>query len=151
MSFKIPESVLVVIHTQDLEVLLLERADRQDFWQSVTGSLDRLDEPLSETAAREVLEETGIVASEHILTDWSHVITYDIYPHYRHRYAPGVVRNTEHWFGLTLARRLPVTLSAREHTRFVWLDYREAAQRCFSPSNSEAILALPSHLPSAAR
>ncbi len=151
MSFKIPESVLVVIHTQDLEVLLLERADRQDFWQSVTGSLDRLDEPLSETAAREVLEETGIVASEHLLSVWAHVIDYDIYPHYRHRYAPGVVRNTEHWFGLTLARRLPVTLSAREHTRFVWLDYREAAQRCFSPSNSEAILALPSHLPSAAR
>ena len=57
---KIPESVLVVIHTPALDVLLIERADKPGFWQSVTGSKDAIDEPLLETCVREVGEETGI-------------------------------------------------------------------------------------------
>ena len=70
--YKIPESVLVVIHTADLQVLLIERADKPGFWQSVTGSLDRVDEPLLETATRELFEETGIVADGEriVLRDW---------------------------------------------------------------------------------
>ncbi|MGA2551447.1 MAG: dihydroneopterin triphosphate diphosphatase [Burkholderiaceae bacterium] len=140
---KIPESVLVVIYTADLRTLLLERADRPGFWQSVTGSRDALDEPFRETARREVLEETGIDACLHRLTDWNHAIEYEIYPYWRHRYAPGVTRNQEHWFGLELVREVEVIVAAREHLNFMWLDYREAAQRCFSPSNSAAILELP--------
>jgi len=79
---KIPESVLVVIHTPDLEVLLIERADRPGFWQSVTGSLDSHDEPLIDTAARELFEETGIVAdgSNIVLRDWHLSNIYEIYP-----------------------------------------------------------------------
>lgn len=153
--FKIPESVLVVIHTADLDVLLIERADKVGFWQSVTGSKDRVDEPLMTVAAREVGEETGIVVGtpgvpEHSLVDWRHTIDYEIYPVWRHRYAPGVERNTEHWFGLTVPRDIVVTLSPREHTDFIWLPYREAAQRCFSRSNAEAILQLPQRLRTAA-
>lgn len=156
--FKIPESVLVVIHTAELEVLLIERADRPGFWQSVTGSKDRIDEPLAEVAAREAAEETGIVVGasgatgvpEHALVDWHHTIDYEIYPVWRHRYAPGVVRNTEHWFGLTVPRDIEVTLAPREHTDFIWLPYREAAERCFSRSNAEAVLQLPQRLRTAA-
>src|SRR6202012_700826 len=99
---KIPQSVLVVVHTPALDVLLIERADRAGFWQSVTGSKDRLDEPFAQTAAREVLEETGLIADDHVLCDWHHAIEYQIYPQWRHRYAPGVTTNIEHWFGLTL-------------------------------------------------
>ena len=139
MSYKIPESVLVVIYTPDLQVLLLERADRPGFWQSVTGSLDTLDEPLALTAAREVAEETGIIAGEHQLTDWGHAIQYDIYPQWRHRYAEGVTRNTEHWFGLRVTEALPVTLAPREHLQYKWLPWQQAAQRCFSSSNADAI------------
>jgi len=147
-SFKIPLSVLVVIHTVDLEVLLLERADRPDHWQSVTGSVDALDEPLFDTAVREVREETAIDAREDgVLTDWNHAIEYSIYPHWRHRYAPGVERNVEHWFGLSLPDDFPqrgrVRVAPREHLQYAWLPYREAARRCFSPSNGEAILQLP--------
>ena len=146
--FKIPRSVLVVIHTADLRVLLLERADRADHWQSVTGSVDTLDEPLRETAIREVAEETAIDArTDGTLTDWDHAIRYTIYPHWRHRYAPGVERNTEHWFGLALPDAYPaadtVRVAAREHLQYAWLPFREAAARCFSPSNAEAILQLP--------
>ncbi len=146
-AFKIPESVLLVIHTADLDVLLIERTDRPGFWQSVTGSKDRLDEPLHEVAAREAAEETGIVVGSpripvSALVDWQHTIDYEIYPIWRHRYAPGVVRNTEHWFGLTVPRDIDVTLAPREHTDFIWLPYREAAARCFSRSNAEAILQL---------
>ncbi|AQV92820.1 dihydroneopterin triphosphate diphosphatase [Cupriavidus necator] len=139
MSYKIPESVLVVIYTPDLQVLLLERADRPGFWQSVTGSLDTLDEPLALTAAREVSEETGIIAGEHQLTDWGHTIQYEIYPQWRHRYADGVTRNTEHWFGLCVSGALPVALAPREHLQYQWLPLEQAAHQCFSSSNAEAI------------
>ncbi|MCU6432289.1 dihydroneopterin triphosphate diphosphatase [Undibacterium sp. Jales W-56] len=145
-EFKIPVSVLVVIYTTDLEVLLIERADRPGFWQSVTGSQDSLDEPLSATAAREVLEETGIDANAYTLSDWQLSNIYEIYPVWRHRYAPGVTQNTEHVFGLCVPRNIPVQLAPREHLRYQWLPYREAADCCFSASNAEAILQLPAML-----
>ena len=138
---KIPESVLVVIHTPALDVLLIERADKPGYWQSVTGSLDAPDEPLAETARREVLEETGIAGG--LLRDWGLTNRYEIYPVWRHRYAPGVTHNTEHVFGLTVEPGTPVVLDPREHLHYQWLPWREAADRCFSPSNAEAILHLP--------
>jgi dATP pyrophosphohydrolase len=143
--FKLPESVLVVIHTAQLDVLLIERADHPGYWQSVTGSLDRADEAWATAAQREVLEETGIdaMAPGARLLDWQLVNVYEIYPHWRHRYAPGVTRNTEHVFGLCLSEALTPRLSPREHTAWVWLPWAEAADRCFSPSNAEAILQLP--------
>jgi dATP pyrophosphohydrolase len=143
--FKIPVSVLVVIHRPDGEVLLIERADHPGYWQSVTGSQDRVDEPLVETARREVAEETGIVAGE--LRDWRLSNVYEIYPVWRHRYAEGVTHNTEHVFGLTVPAGTAVTLNPREHLAHRWLPWREAADRCFSPSNAEAILQLPRFLP----
>ena len=145
---KIPESVLVVIHTIDLEVLLIERADQPGFWQSVTGSKDALDEPSALTARREVAEETGIVIGSAAvplshLRDWGMANVYEIYPVWRHRYATGVTHNTEQVFGLRVPRDIGVTLAPREHTRSAWLPWREAADRCFSPSNAEAVLQLP--------
>jgi dATP pyrophosphohydrolase len=146
--FKIPESVLVVIHTRELDVLLLERADAPGFWQSVTGSKDTPAESLVETCVREVGEETGIaIGSPAIppaaLVDWQLANVYDIYPQWQHRYAAGVTRNTEHVFGLRVDRDAAVRLAPREHLRFEWLDWRAAAARCASPSNAEAILQLP--------
>jgi dATP pyrophosphohydrolase len=140
-SFKIPQSVLVVIHTPALDVLLIQRADAQDFWQSVTGAKDREDESFEETARREVLEETGIAGGS--LTDWRLENVYDIYPQWLHRYAPGVTRNTEHVFGLCVPAGTAVRLNPREHTAYQWLNYLQAADACFSPSNAEAILLLP--------
>lgn len=155
--YKIPESVLVVIHTADLDVLLIERADKPDYWQSVTGSRDALDEPFAVTAVREVFEETGIVVSDDRdrieravpmcnLTDWHLSNIYEIYPVWRHRYAPGVTKNTEHVFGLLVPRDIPIMLAPREHVDYEWLPFREAADKCFSPSNAEAILQLPKYL-----
>ena len=145
---KTPESVLVVIHTPALDVLLIERADQPGFWQSVTGSKDAPGEPLAQTCVREVGEETGIhIGSDGVpltaLRDWQLVNVYEIYPVWRHRYAPGVTHNTEHVFGLTVPADTPVVLNPREHLRFEWLPWREAADRCFSPSNAEAVLQLP--------
>jgi dATP pyrophosphohydrolase len=147
-TYKIPESVLVVIHTAQLEVLLIERADKPGYWQSVTGSKDTLDEPLITTATREVGEETGIVIGSNAvplnnLRDWQLSNVYEIYPVWRHRYAPGVTTNIEHVFGLLVPRDIPVTLAPREHVAFTWLPYKKAANKCFSPSNAEAILQLP--------
>jgi dihydroneopterin triphosphate diphosphatase len=157
--YKIPESVLVVIHSAALDVLLIERADKPGYWQSVTGSKDAEDEPLPLTARREVFEETGIrVADEtpdgapHVntvpsrnLVDWHLSNVYEIYPVWRHRYAPGVTMNTEHVFGLMVPRNVPITLAPREHINHLWLPFREAADMCFSPSNAEAILQLPTY------
>ena len=142
MPYKLPQSVLVLIHTENLQVLLLERADRPGFWQSVTGSRDE-GEALEQTAVREVSEETGLDAKQYALLDWGQENVYEIYPMWRHRYAPGITHNTEHVFGLTLPRPLPVTLAPREHLAFGWLPWREAAAKVFSWSNRDAILLLP--------
>jgi dATP pyrophosphohydrolase len=148
MPHKIPESVLVVIHTADLQVLLIERADRPGFWQSVTGSLDRIDEPLLATAARELFEETGIVVDGDAIRvrDWHLTNVYEIYPTWRHRYAPGITHNTEHVFSVCVPHDIPITLSPREHVQYAWLPLLEAADRCFSSSNAEAVLQLPRHV-----
>ncbi len=142
-NFKIPESVLVVIHTPELDVLLLERADNSGFWQSVTGSRNTLDEPFLQTAVREVFEETGIAADAASFRTWGLSNVYEIYPAWRKRYAPGIAHNTEHVFSLCVPRDVAVKLSAREHTAWQWLPLLEAADKCFSPSNAEAILLLP--------
>jgi dATP pyrophosphohydrolase len=142
MTPKLPVSVLVVVHTEALEVLLLERAARAGFWQSVTGSLDRPDEPLADAAAREVLEETGIDAASGALAAWRMANTFEIYTRWRHRFAPGVTHNTEHVFGLRLAQRQPVRLAPQEHVAFAWMPWRDAAARCFSWTNRDAIVML---------
>lgn len=142
---KVPVSVLVVIYTQDGQVLLMERADAPGFWQSVTGSQDE-GETLEQTAIREVREETGLDASQFELTPWDIETRYEIYERWRHRYAPGVTHNTEHVFGLRLPRPLPVVLAPREHLRYVWLPWDAAAERCFSSSNAAAVRLLPTRL-----
>ncbi len=143
-THKLPWSVLVVMHDAQLNVLLLERAKQPGFWQNVTGSKDLLDEPWHITAAREVQEETGVRADPAAFSDWALENVYEIYPVWRHRYAPGVTHNTERVFSLCIDRATPIVLAPREHTQWVWLPWREAADKCFSPSNAEAILQLPS-------
>jgi dihydroneopterin triphosphate diphosphatase len=156
VAYKIPESVLVVIHTPALEVLLIERADKPGFWQSVTGSKDAPDEALDATCVREVAEETGIeigspAVPRSALVDWGLANLYEIYPVWRHRYAPGVTHNTEHVFGLQVPAGTPVRLNPREHLQHAWLPWKEAADRCFSPSNAEAVLMLPRFAAAATR
>lgn len=146
MGTKIPESVLVVIYTANGEVLLLERADHPGFWQSVTGSKDSPEELLTETCRREVLEETGIDVTMGELTDWRRTNRYEIYPHWRHRYPDGITHNTEYVFGLALPGRVPVVTAPREHLQHAWLPWAEAADRCFSWSNVEAIRQVPQRL-----
>jgi dATP pyrophosphohydrolase len=145
MTCKIPVSTLVVIYTPELDVLLLERADHPGFWQSVTGSQDP-GESLAQTAIREVREETGIDAARYELSDWNLQNVFEIYPVWRHRYAPGVTHNTEHVFGLRVPERLAVRVEPREHLAAQWLPWREAAERVFSWSNRKAILTLPERL-----
>lgn len=143
--YKQPVSVLVVIHTSALDVLLLERAAHPGYWQSVTGSREA-DESLIETARRELLEETGLAATMGQLRDWQKSNVFEIFPEWRHRYAPGVTQNTEHVFSFELDEPRPIRLAPGEHTAWQWLPWQEAAANCFSWSNREAILALPGHL-----
>ena len=139
MSPKLPVSVLVVVHTAGGEVLLLQRAARTEFWQSVTGSLDRADEPPAEAALRELREETGIAAAPAQLQRLSLTYTFEIYPRWRHRFAPGTTHNTEHAFSVQLPQRVPVTLAQEEHVASQWLPWQAAAAACFSWSNRDAI------------
>ncbi len=144
-AYKIPVSVLVVVYTPDLQVLLLERADHPGFWQSVTGSQNP-GETMLQTAIRELREETGLDAAHHGMADWGKQNRYEIYQSWRHRYAPGVTHNTEHVFDVMLPQPQPVTLAAREHLRYEWLPWREAADKVFSWSNAEVIRELPQRL-----
>ena len=136
--YKTPISALILIHTADLQVLIMERADKIGFWQSVTGSVEGNETPL-QTAIREVYEETGLDAAKYNLQDWNASNVYEIYPHWRHRYAPGVMENTEHLFGLELPSSLPIKMAPNEHVRFEWVDWREAASRVFSWTNIDAL------------
>jgi dATP pyrophosphohydrolase len=143
MTHKVPISILALVHTRDLDVLLLERADFPGYWQSVTGSQEP-GETLAETALRELAEETGLdAAAWGGLVDWNYSNVYEIYPHWRHRYPPGTTHNTEHVFALELPAPVPVTLAPREHLAAVWLPWQEAAPKSFSWSNRAAILELP--------
>ena len=144
-TYKQPVSVLVVIYTRDLDVLLLERAAHPGFWQSVTGSREG-DESLIATAAREVGEETGLDTSRFELSDWEQTNRFEIFSQWRHRYAPGVTENTEHVFGLLLPDRQPITISPEEHRQWMWLNWQDAAEKCFSWSNRDAIKELPARI-----
>lgn len=145
MPYKQPVSVLVVIHTPALRVLLLERAAHPGYWQSVTGSQEA-GESLLDTACREVREETGIDIPPARLLDWRLSQTYEIFPEWRHRYAPGVTHNHEHVFSLEVPTETAIRLAPSEHRAYLWLDLAEAARRCFSWSNRDAILDLPRRL-----
>jgi dATP pyrophosphohydrolase len=141
-AYKIPVSVLVLVHTPDLHVLLIERADRPGFWQSVTGSQDA-GETLEQTALRELYEETGIEGARYGLIDWKRQTVFEIYPHWRHRYAPGVTYNTENVFSVEVPSLIDVRLAPREHVAYAWLPWQDAAERVFSWSNAQAIRELP--------
>ena len=140
-AYKRPESVLVLLHDGQGRALMLERVSPPGFWQSVTGSLEEGETPFA-TALREVAEETGILLAPEELKDWHTRNEYEIYEHWRHRYAPGVTRNTEHVFSACIPAAGPVRLSAREHRAHRWLPLAEAASLAFSPSNREALLRL---------
>ena len=146
-AYKQPVSALVVIHTPALDILLLESAAHPGFWQSVTGSHEG-DESLIETAHREVQEETGIDTVLFKLRDWQQTNTFEIFPEWRHRYAPGVTQNVEHVFSLEIPTIRPVTISPGEHIGYQWLPWQDAAERCFSWSNRDAILALGKNITS---
>ena len=143
MNAKLPVSVLVVVHTPALDVLLLERAGRPGYWQSVTGSLDWRDEPLEDAALRELREETGIDVPLSSVEPWHVAYTFEIYQQWRHRFAPGTTHNIEHAFGVEFPAPTSVTLAANEHTAYQWLPWRDAVEQCFSWSNRDAIRMLP--------
>jgi dATP pyrophosphohydrolase len=143
VNAKLPVSVLVIVHTPALEVLLLERAARPGYWQSVTGSLDRLDEPLEDAALRELREETGVDMPPASIERWNVAYTFEIYQQWRHRFAAGTTHNIEHAFGVQIPAPRPVQLAAQEHAAYQWLPWRDAVEQCFSWSNRDAIRMLP--------
>ncbi|KNC94318.1 dihydroneopterin triphosphate diphosphatase [Trabulsiella odontotermitis] len=139
MAYKRPVSILVVIYAQDTKrVLMLQRRDDPEFWQSVTGSLEE-GETASQAAAREVKEEVAIdVASEQLaLIDCQRTVEFEIFSHLRHRYAPGIERNTESWFCLALPHERSIVFS--EHLAYRWVDAADAAAMTKSWSNRQAI------------
>jgi dATP pyrophosphohydrolase len=143
MAFKLPESVLVVVHTPRLDVLLLERASG-GLWQSVTGAREPDDPDLEATARRELQEETGL--SVGTLTDWRLVNRYEIWAQWRPRYAPDVTHNTEHVFAFQVPELSVATLDPAEHLAQLWLPWQEAMQKVFSPTNRDAIRQLPARV-----
>ncbi|KKE82185.1 dihydroneopterin triphosphate diphosphatase [Pseudoalteromonas luteoviolacea] len=138
-----PISVLVVIYNQDKQFLILQRKDDPDFWQSVTGGVDRGELPLT-TAYRELKEETGIDAHALGLKIKCHEVInqYEIRPQWRYRYESNALINCEHVFSVCVPNDVTVTLCEEEHTDYVWLNQPEAADKVWSASNQKEILAI---------
>ena len=138
-QFRRPESVLIVIHTQGGEFLLLERRRPPGFWQSVTGSME-WGEPAEAAARREVIEETGITQGVLVNLQWTQV--YEILPAFGKVYAPGITLNLEHAFSLRLQDRVPVVLSDAEHVQFRWVSAADAMETASSSTNRAVIAEL---------
>ena len=138
-QFRRPESVLIVIHTEGGEFLLLERRRPPGFWQSVTGSME-WGEPADTAARREVIEETGITQGVLVNLQWTQV--YEILPAFGKVYAPGVTLNLEHAFSLRLQDRVPVVLSDSEHVQFRWASAADAMESASSSTNRAVIAEL---------
>ena len=136
--YKRPVSVLVVIHHQHKQFLMLQRVDNPEFWQSVTGSLEADEAPI-EAAVRELCEETGLCLAKEQVHDWQLYYDYDIYPEYWHRYPPGTRRNTEHVFSVNVALDSPIVIAPAEHSAYRWVDASSALAMAYSPSNRNAI------------
>jgi dATP pyrophosphohydrolase len=132
-----PESVLVVVYTDDGDVLLLRRVSPFDFWQSVTGSLDP-GETHAETARRELSEETGLT-DEGSLIDAGTRRTFTIDPRWRHKYAPGVTENVEHEWLYRLPGRVDIASDPEEHSESVWVPLDKAIEIVWSWTNRAAL------------
>ena len=138
-AYKRPESVLVVVHTKEGEVLLLERRTPSGYWQSVTGSLKDNETP-HDAAIRELEEETGIKTAD--IEDCGITNRFEIVSEWKARYAPEVTHNTEHVFQLLLDQRVNITLNDHEHVAYAWLPKEEAVRKASSSTNREAIRTL---------
>ena len=135
-AFKRPESVLIVIYTQTGQVLLMERLQPAQFWQSVTGSLEE-DETPQITAERELFEETGIDDVDVVYTHIQNI--YPIHPAWRHRYHPAIQFNKEYVFKVELPEQRDIQYNLDEHCAIRWLDKSLAVELCSSVSNTRAI------------
>jgi dATP pyrophosphohydrolase len=131
--------VLIVVHTDAKEFLIMERRIPPGFWQSVTGSLEWGEMP-DRAARREVIEETGIREGVLVNLQWTQV--YEILPAFGKVYAPGVMLNLEHAFSLRLPSRIAVTLSEREHLQYRWASAAEALATVSSDTNRAVIAEL---------
>ena len=152
MQYKNNESVLVLVYARDTgRLLMLQRKDDVDFWQSVTGSLETNELP-AQTAWREAQEELGFaktvpenddllargtIWARSKLLDGKHSVEFEIFPHFRHKYAPNVSHCLEHWFLLETPCEFVPLLS--EHLAFQWLTPQQAAQLTKSWNNRAAI------------
>jgi len=137
-QYKIPVSILVIIYTKDMEILLLHRKDKKNFWQSVTGSIEEGESPVN-AAKRELLEETGIDHQEFLLLDWKFSQQYEIFPHWRYRYDPNVTHNIEHVFSVELPEKIIVKLEPSEHNEYKWVPLHDAIKEVFSGTNADAL------------
>ncbi|AVI98974.1 dATP pyrophosphohydrolase [Haemophilus influenzae] len=139
MQYKNNQSVLVVIYAKNTNrVLMLQRQDDPDFWQSVTGTIESGETP-KKTAIRELWEEVRLEISENstALFDCNESIEFEIFPHFRYKYAPNITHCKEHLFLCEAEKEFIPVLS--EHLAYQWVSPEQAIQMTKSSNNAEAI------------
>jgi dATP pyrophosphohydrolase len=143
-AYRRPVSVLVLVYAADGSILLLHRSRPFDFWQSVTGSLQR-DETHAEAALRELAEETGLAGKgELTFTGTSRAFTID--PRWRDRYAPGVTEDVEFEWHCRLPAKSDITIDTLEHSEYRWFPLDRAIEAVWSWTNREALVELRDRL-----
>ncbi len=136
---KIPISTQIIVFTNQKQILLLQRKDNPNYWQSVTGSLE-INEAPRDCAIRELYEETNLNAYQYNFFSLGHMNQYTIYPEWRHRYEDGVNNNTEHLFALQLPKKENIIINKEEHLSYKWLNLEDAIKKVFSWTNRKALI-----------
>jgi dATP pyrophosphohydrolase len=139
MSKKIPVSAQVIIFCSPKQILLLQRKDNPNYWQSITGSIEKSESPWN-CAIREVYEETALDTNKHNLFDLSERNQYKIYNEWAHRYEKNINFNIEHIFALHLNKKENIIINPEEHLDYAWFNLPDAIEKVFSWTNRKALI-----------
>ena len=137
---RLPIQVLVYCFKQrpgGIEYLMLRRTAKYGgFWQGVTGAPEN-NESLLEAAARELLEETGLIPQNLRQIDFSY--SFPVEDEWKLAYHPDVRSIEEHLFLAEIADDANPVLSF-EHDIYEWTNLDRALRILKWPNNRQALL-----------
>ncbi len=127
--------VKVLVHDGERVLLLHRRAERGNFWQPITGSIEDGESP-DQTARRELAEETGHTGEPQALDLRQSFLIESQFLESRY---PAPIIASEVGFVARIDSRAPIQLDAVEHDTYGWFTFAEAYERIRWSDDREAL------------